>query len=246
MAVVGSVLLVTFAGVALADIITCDGGRCEGTNRNDEITGSDLRDRIFALGGFDEVFAGAGEDDLNGGSSADNLDGQADNDTYIGGGGNDFLTEVYYGSGTGDDEMNGGGGVDYMEGGLGNDILRGQEGDDNSIGALFPSMYGNGGDDELYGGPGEDGLEGDQGTDEHYGGRDNDFIDAVSGDELGTQDLVDCGGGFDTAVVREPEDIVRDNCEDVTEESTIAADTGTADEEQRQQAAEAFLAGRGG
>jgi hypothetical protein len=87
----------------------------------------------------------------------------------------------------------------------------------------------------------------DQGTDEHYGGRDNDFIDAVSGDELGTQDLVDCGGGFDTAVVREPEDNVLGNCEEVTEVTTVAAAPGTAtDQEQQQQAAEAFLAGRGG
>ena len=99
--------------------------------------------------------------------------------------------------------------------------------------SFFTSLYGNAGDDELYGGPGEDGMEGDQGTDEHYGGSGHDFIDAVVGDELGTQsDLVDCGVGLDTAVVREPEDIVRGNCEDVTQVTTIAADPGTASDEE--------------
>ena len=41
LAVVGSMLLVAFAGVAWAADITCTGGRCEGTNELDQITGSD-------------------------------------------------------------------------------------------------------------------------------------------------------------------------------------------------------------
>jgi len=43
-----------------------------------------------------------------------------------------------------------------------------------------------------------------------------------------------------------PNDIVRANCEEVTEVTTIAAVSGTTDDEQQQQQAEAFLAGRGG
>jgi Ca2+-binding RTX toxin-like protein len=145
------------------------------------------------------------------------------------------------------DVMNGGGSFDWLAASDGNDILRGQEGDDNDRGAFYTAMFGGLGDDELYGGPGEDGMEGEQGTDEHFGGRDNDYIDAVVDDELGTQDLVDCGSGYDTAEVREPEDIVRDNCEEVTEVTTVAAAPGTTtNQDQQQQAAEDFLAGRGG
>ena len=48
-------------------------------------------------------------------------------------------------------------------------------------------------------------------------------------------------------MVREPEDNVLSNCEEVTEVTTVAAAPGTTtDQEQQQQAAEAFLAGRGG
>src|SRR5215203_2591785 len=43
-----AVMVLAFAGVALAAVITCTGGRCEGTNEDDVITGTDQRDRIFA------------------------------------------------------------------------------------------------------------------------------------------------------------------------------------------------------
>jgi hypothetical protein len=36
-----TVAMVALAGVALAAVITCTGGRCEGTNEPDQITGSD-------------------------------------------------------------------------------------------------------------------------------------------------------------------------------------------------------------
>ena len=88
-----AVMVLAFAGVALAAVITCTGGRCEGTNEDDVITGTDQRDRIFALAGFDDVFAGAGEDELNGGSGGDDLGGDDNNDTYFGGNGNDQLSE---------------------------------------------------------------------------------------------------------------------------------------------------------
>lgn len=78
-------------------------------------------------------------------------------------------------------------------------------------------MFGREGDDELYGGHGEDGMQGDQGTDKHFGGRDNDFIDAAVSETPATDapDVVDCGSGYDTARVR-PMDIVGENCEEVT------------------------------
>jgi Ca2+-binding RTX toxin-like protein len=250
LAFVGGVLVVAFAGVALAAVIICSGGRCEGTNDPDEITGTDQRDRIFALAGADDVAARAGEDELNGGNGGDTLAGETQNDTYFGGRGEDLLSEsAFFGSiDASNDEMNGGPVRDFIEGGQGNDILRGQEGSEHDPGdPQSVSMFGDPGNDELFGGPGEDAMEGEEDTDEHYGGRNNDFIDAAEGETPATDapDLVDCGSGFDTAEVR-PNDRVRDNCEDVTELTTIAADPGTADDEEQQQQREAFLSGRGG
>jgi len=108
-------------------------------------------------------------------------------------------------------------------------------------------MFGGEGDDDLFSGPGDDGMEGEAGTDEHYGGRDDDFIDAANDEGLGTDapDLVDCESGFDTAVVR-PNDDVRANCEGVTELTTLVAETGTADDEEQQRQKELFLQQRGG
>jgi Ca2+-binding RTX toxin-like protein len=249
MAAMGAAVLLA-SGAAYALSVQCDGagdqdpdpGQCRGTNQNDVIIGTAQRDIIFALAGFDQVSSLGGQDVLNGGSNADTLAGGNDNDTYNGAGGPDFLDEFQDTTVSGNDVMNGGGGTDFIQGNDGNDILRGQEGDDSQSGAFFTAMFGDPGDDELRGGPGDDAMEGEEGTDQHFGGDDNDFIDAVNDDEVGTHDLVDCGSGNDTAIVREPEDIVRGNCEDVTEVSTIAADTGAPDgEEQQQQAAEAFL-----
>ena len=107
-----------------------------------------------------------------------------------------------------------------------------------------PSMFGDPGDDKLYGGPGSDAMEGEEGTDEHYGGMNNDFIDAAADDVGDAPDLVDCGSGFDTAVVL-PNDIVLENCEEVINASTArVADPGTTSDEEQRQQAEDFLARR--
>ena len=265
LAVVGSVLLVAFAGTAWAAEVFCSsdpGQCCEGTELRDSIIGTPERDQIFALGGFDEVSAGSGRDELHGNNGGDFLAGENNGDTYFGGDGGDFLTDnqsfLTEVTVSGPDEMNGGHGEDFMEGNKGADILRGQDGDecgitiDNDIG-----MFGEPGNDELYGGAGEDCMEGDEDTDEHHGGPDNDFIDAVAGDSvpetgeaLGTHDVVDCGSGVDTAVVNSDEDIVLDNCENLVDfggpaATRVAPPSGTSDEE-RQQQAEAFLAEHGG
>jgi Ca2+-binding RTX toxin-like protein len=88
------VVMLVFAGGALAAVITCTGGRCcEGTNDPDQITGSELSDDIFALAGDDDVFASAGEDTLYGRAGEDLLLGENDNDTYFGGRGDDRLSE---------------------------------------------------------------------------------------------------------------------------------------------------------
>jgi Ca2+-binding RTX toxin-like protein len=259
--VVCAALVVAFAGVALAAMITCNGGRCEGTNNRDEITGSPLRDRIFALAGADQVEASAGNDELNGADGGDDLFGETENDTYIGGGGEDILRESLIIDEQmppiilSNDEMNGGPSRDFIEGNAGDDILRGQGGSEH-LGPTGPTMFGDQGDDKLFGGPGEDGMEGEEGTDEHYGGDNNDFINAVdvavdpvTGDPVpvGTRDLVDCGSGFDTAVFNSDEDIVLGNCEEPidTAEDTIVAPALVTTNEEQQQMSEAFESGNG-
>jgi hypothetical protein len=59
-------------------------------------------------------------------------------------------------------------------------------------------------------------MAGEEGTDEHRGNRSNDFINAAAGETTATDapDLVDCGDGVDTAVVRPNDDVLR-NCETV-------------------------------
>jgi hypothetical protein len=69
LAIVGSALLVAFAGVALAANIQCLGGPCVGTVQNDRITGSPQNDDIQALGGRDEVSARGGDDFVFGGGA---------------------------------------------------------------------------------------------------------------------------------------------------------------------------------
>ena len=263
LAVVGSMVLMSFAGVAWAAEIFCSGGRCVGTELSDDITGTAGSDRIFALGGFDEVFGLAGRDELYGNNGGDRLAGENNGDTYYGGDGSDFLSEFDTISGpevtqSGADVMNGGDGEDFMAGNSGQDILRGQDGDEcegEFEGQFEVNMFGNLGNDDLYGGKGEDCMEGQDGTDVHLGGPDNDFIDAIDDDvdpetdePLGTHDLVNCGDGVDTAIVNRDEDIVRANCEnvvDVASTTTRAAPPyGTTDEEQ-QQLGEAFRAEHG-
>jgi Ca2+-binding RTX toxin-like protein len=240
LAVVGVVLVMVFAGVAMAAAITCTGGRCVGTIRSDQITGSDQRDRIFALSGADEVQARAGEDELNGGFGDDALYGETHNDTYFGGRGEDLLSEYCCSAiDASNDEMNGGPNRDFIEGSVGDDILRGQEGSEHAPDfPQTPFMYGDPGNDELFGGAGDDAMEGEEGTDEHYGGDNNDFIDAANEDVPDAPDLVNCGSGVDTAVVL-PNDRVRDNCEEVIDASVTIM--GTSADEQQQQS-EAFLA----
>jgi hypothetical protein len=145
--------------------------------------------------------------------------------------------------GASDDGMNGGPNRDFIDGFEG-DILRCQEGSEHGDTPQSAFMFGDPGNGKLYGWPGEDAMQGEEGTDEHYGGDNNDFIDSVSGDTPGTRDLVDCGSGFDTAVVNREEDIVRGNCENVDDVATtttrVAQPAVTTDEDQ-QQIKDAFL-----
>ena len=106
------------------------------------------------------------------------------------------------------------GGPDRLIGTLKADMLKGKGGRDTLIGRR--------GTDRLFGGPGPDVLRGGPGRDEFNtrrngysaGGQGNDRIFARDR----KVDLIDCGGGFDIAVVDRAEDGVY-NCERVREPS---------------------------
>ncbi len=67
-------LLCFAAGVALAMEVTCTGGLCEGTNREDTITGSPQNDTILAKRGGDTVISSqSGADTVQGGRGNDSI-----------------------------------------------------------------------------------------------------------------------------------------------------------------------------
>jgi Ca2+-binding RTX toxin-like protein len=243
--IIGAVLVMVFAGVALAERVECDGGRCEGTRRADTIVGSDRRDVIIALDGFDDVIALAGKDELRGGGGGDFLSGGNNNDTYYGGDGGDALQDDF--GSPGDDVMNGGKSGDIISAEDGDDVLRGGEGSDGS-GPGTLNLYGGGGDDVLQGGKGGDTMDGGFGRDRHFGGEGDDLISTTFDEEFGgpdRRDFVDCGPGNDRAIVL-PNDRVLANCEDVERRIVISGVTAqeaeAAAEEERQRALERFVA----
>ena len=85
-------------------------------------------------------------------------------------------------------------------------------------------MFGGPGDDDLYGGNGDDAIAGEEGADEHYGGPDNDFIDATDSFAEDDPDSVDGGGGFDTCIVNENDTPVV-TCERIETPPNLAAAT---------------------
>ena len=218
------------------------GGRCEGTNRDDDIIGTQERDVIFALGGYDLVVAGDGQDELHGDGGGDFLTGDSNNDVSYGGDGGDIISDA-----GGDDVLNGGDGGDLMDGKRGDDVLRGEDGSE-TLSRILLLMYGGRGNDELYGGNGDDGMAGQAGRDRHYGGRDDDLIDATVGERgIDARDFVDCGRGNDLAIVL-PNDRVLGNCEDVERQQVIigvaAQEAQASAEEEQQRVLERFLAER--
>jgi Ca2+-binding RTX toxin-like protein len=102
-------------------------------------------------------------------------------------------------SGEGRDRVFGGAGWDYIEGGEGRDYLVGGRGDD--------ALRGGRHDDLLAGGIGDDVLDAGAGRDRIRGGRGDDFIPTAGR----LPDHVDCGPGYDRAIV-DPRDRVR-RCE---------------------------------
>jgi Ca2+-binding RTX toxin-like protein len=209
-------LVALCAGVALAAVLTCSGGRCEGTLKDDAIEGSDERDIIYAKDGRDNVDAGGGNDTVYGGKGSDGgdapnaegvspeLDGNAGNDTIYGGKGADDLDENNIGS-DGNDRLFGeeGNEVD-IHGHAGNDLIHGGDGNDQNL-------NGDEGNNRIFGDRGADEINADgfESEDKVFGGKGDDLID--SRDD--TRDVVDCGPQTDLVEFDEGLDEIADNCE---------------------------------
>jgi len=116
--------------------------------------------------------------------------------TFHGTPGDDVLTgtdhrDFIFGE-AGADTLSGAGGGDLLFGGYGTDTVSGDEGRD--------FLWGSRGADSLDGGDGPDWLYAGRGTDVLEGGLGNDRLFAGADD--GDVDTVDCGDGFDRAVIR--------------------------------------------
>ena len=96
-----------------------------GSNTDDQLIGSGLKDYIFGKDGNDQMTGGAGDDKLFGDGGNDTLTGGAGDDELSGDLGDDSLN-----GGSGNDQLIGGTGDDTLDGGLGSDILDGGSGDD--------------------------------------------------------------------------------------------------------------------
>ena len=165
------------------------GNTYQGTNSQDDITGSSGADIVRTFGGQDRVFAGKGSDQVELGTGNDYVRVGGGVESFDGGSGRDYIS--YYDSKNGiridlrDDEVSGSwavndtirsfesasgskSGSDMMLGTSGTNTLRGYGGDDR--------LYGRGGSDKLYGGDGQDFLDGGTGeqVDYLYGGADAD------------------------------------------------------------------------
>ncbi|NWF71076.1 MAG: tandem-95 repeat protein, partial [Chloroflexi bacterium] len=137
-----------------------------GTNRYDELYGTEGNDLIFALGGSDDIYGLGGDDCIVAGRGLDNVWGGEGNDVILGGQGNDDM----YGEG-GNDRILGEQGDDFLLGGSGNDILLGGQGSDCVFGQDGDDYIDGGQDHDapLVGGNGNDVIFGGQGHDELYG-----------------------------------------------------------------------------
>ena len=98
-----------------------------GTKGNDNITGTNDRDRILLLAGTDKSEGGRGDDCIDGGKGRDTMSGALGNDKLVGGRGNDSLVGGSHNdrlvSGSGNDTINSGFGKDRIKAGGGADRI---------------------------------------------------------------------------------------------------------------------------
>ncbi len=186
---------------ASGEAITCNGGRCDGTDDNDTIVASNSAEEVIGFGGDDDVELDAafpsGSSDLGvGGLGRDCIDGGDGADLMIGGAGDDDRPCEFTAFVDPEAGITGGPGNDRLEGGPGND-----------------SMNGISDDDVLVGGSGDDLLRDASPDDKDrlFGGRGNDTLDARDAD---SDDLIDGGPGEDDCSGDQEDTFV--NCEQVT------------------------------
>ena len=192
-------------------------------NSSEVIGGTDGAERINGMGGNDTIWADGGNDVVEGGNGNDFLNGGAGDDVITDSQGDDFIRADAgadtVNAGVGADQVFGGDGVDLLYGGNGADIVDGGEGDDVVYGdsgaiengTLDPNgdgdiLVGGGGNDTLYGGGGADALDGAEGNDimiggsgtDSYVGFDGDDIVRMDAGDVGLNEAIDGGIGFDT------------------------------------------------
>lgn len=187
-------------------------------NASEMIGGTNVAERINALGGNDTVWGDGGNDSIEGGdgndflhggdgddliSDAEGLDliwGDAGNDTINAGSGSD---QVF--GGEGNDLLFGGLGLDAIDGGAGNDVIYGDSGaiqvsivngvpvevmDVNGDADVIAGGLGN---DLMFGGGGADIIDGGEGDDLIYGGLGNDLMAGGFGNDRFVMDASDLG-----------------------------------------------------
>ncbi|EIM29309.1 calcium-binding protein [Microvirga lotononidis] len=106
------------------------------TQYNDAVTGNNLNNHLYGLGGNDSLGGAGGDDVLTGDAGNDTLDGGTGNDTLDGGINNDLLK-----GGDGHDRLLGGSGRDTLDGGNGDDTLDGGNGADSMVGGAGNDIY---------------------------------------------------------------------------------------------------------
>lgn len=199
-------LLVSFAGVALAAQISCPnraGDLCVGTAQNDTMTGTNTTDRMRGAGGNDTIDAIGGNDRLSGERGADIVSGGEGNDTYVvdDGAGSDRIPEggetggadtIDFSAVAGDTRVelqartfaSGSGSQVGFPGTVVIENFRGGGGAD--------FVHGNGARNRLYGSDGGDDFFARNGNDFLSGGPRTDHLDGDAGN-----DTLDGGSGHD-------------------------------------------------
>ena len=169
-------------------LVTCDGGRCDGTNDADTIVAGNKAEQVFGMSGDDDIELDAafpsGSSDVGvGGPGRDCIDGGGGNDLMLGGPGDDNRPCEFSAFVDPQAAMTGGPGNDRIDGGPGNDSMNGIFDDDILIGGTGDDLLRDGSPmdkDRLFGGPGKDTLEATDGDG-------NDVVDGGPG-------VDDCAG----------------------------------------------------
>ena len=183
--------------VMSAEIITCEGGRCTGTEARDIIVANNASQRVLGFQGDDDieldaVFTSGSGDVGIGGEGRDCIDGGAGNDQMFGGPGDDNRPCEFTAFVDPQAALTGGPGDDTIFGGPGNDSMNGIFDDDRLFGDAGNDLLRDasaGDKDQLFGGTGDDTLDARDGDGDDYikGGPGK---DVCSGDRTDT--FVDC------------------------------------------------------